>query len=597
MKTQDYNMLEIPAATIADCERQNAKFFNIVALAIGINIAVFYAVLTLCPLEFEVNDDVTMMTIVSGIFTGEPDAHIWFQNLIVGKLLSSLYTINDAVPWYGLWMYGTHFLAMIALSVALMLRFRPLLGSLLYGSIFFFFELPFLLRLQFTTTAAMASVCGLAVWISYRFVDSGQLGKVLTSTMGFILIVVGAMIRIDAFLLVCLVFLPVMLFDLTKSWSKGTLAGLFFSGVVCVGALLYSNSYYSNHSHWRTYSEQRRLEVKIENSFRAMERYNKDSDARPSSLDAINLGGFAEEKQQRLYIDSLRTIIEEVSRAKCNIVETLKHRFGRNSLGWVAICTEKRILALTLVHLAFIPVLFGFRRTRHFLPIGLASVLIAAAVCVYFIWQGNRLPGRVLWSAVCATNIAILFSWPRNLGEPDGFLGQLTSRRGKGLACVLLLAYSLLVIKNMNLVADVFQENRQHHIKLDQKLNQLTKLSEESRSPRPIFVFAAPAFPLEWIDPLDSCNELRTLRQIHLTWTVGSPLHYKVLSKYSINNLLRALYQRSDIYLVGSIARVNMLKAVIYAHHKVRVCDELILKQSEPGYVVVRLSQRGPMCL
>ena len=51
---------------------------------------------------FATNDDYRMSLIVSGAYTGEPSSTLVFMKYPIAWILSELYKINPAVPWYGI---------------------------------------------------------------------------------------------------------------------------------------------------------------------------------------------------------------------------------------------------------------------------------------------------------------------------------------------------------------------------------------------------------------------------------------------------------------------------------------------------------------
>jgi len=62
------------------------------------------------------NDDYVMRNIVSGVYTGSPDAHAIFLMYPLSFLLKTLYVITNQVPWYGLLMVGMHYLCVYLLA-------------------------------------------------------------------------------------------------------------------------------------------------------------------------------------------------------------------------------------------------------------------------------------------------------------------------------------------------------------------------------------------------------------------------------------------------------------------------------------------------
>ena len=73
------------------------------ALFFFLLLIVFYAIelLWIKPVD-GINDDWGMYSILSGAYTGTPDAHVMFFLYPLAWLLSKLYTLHSSIPWYGL---------------------------------------------------------------------------------------------------------------------------------------------------------------------------------------------------------------------------------------------------------------------------------------------------------------------------------------------------------------------------------------------------------------------------------------------------------------------------------------------------------------
>lgn len=79
-----------------------SKNRRILYIAVFFNALLFMAAMAHNIPHWYTNDDFRMMTIVSGAYSGKPSADIVFMRYPMGLLLSGLYRITTAVPWYGL---------------------------------------------------------------------------------------------------------------------------------------------------------------------------------------------------------------------------------------------------------------------------------------------------------------------------------------------------------------------------------------------------------------------------------------------------------------------------------------------------------------
>jgi hypothetical protein len=164
------------------------------------------------PWRFQVNDDVIMMWLVSGAYTGEPESYAVFIHPILSWLFSELYTLNPDFNWYGFtWFFVlalSFFLVISRLSTS---SSQPLVRHFL--AIFFLVMIIHLCIFpQFTL------VSGLAAFASFLqlFSNDGKRPAWL-AIIGFFLFTLACLIRWESVVLVGLGF---SLFHLSwHSWE------------------------------------------------------------------------------------------------------------------------------------------------------------------------------------------------------------------------------------------------------------------------------------------------------------------------------------------------------------------------------------------
>lgn len=61
---------------------------------------------------FAHNDDVIMNSILSGGYSGQPDFHNVYMSAILGAVFAFLFRITNVIPWYGLFLVGSMYLAL-----------------------------------------------------------------------------------------------------------------------------------------------------------------------------------------------------------------------------------------------------------------------------------------------------------------------------------------------------------------------------------------------------------------------------------------------------------------------------------------------------
>jgi hypothetical protein len=120
------------------------------------------------PWRFQVNDDVIMMWLVSGAYTGEIETYAVFLHPVLSWTFAGLYTFLPQVNWYGatwFWVVGLSSFLLIVSVASFQMHFWLknwfALFLLLMAFHFCFFS-------QFTLVAGFAAFSSISFWLSER---------------------------------------------------------------------------------------------------------------------------------------------------------------------------------------------------------------------------------------------------------------------------------------------------------------------------------------------------------------------------------------------------------------------------------------------
>ena len=243
--------------------RKNKRLFWILAAA---QIILLAAVLLLCNIKYEVSDDFIMEMVVSGAYTGQPDAHMMFSNIALGALLVPLYRLCPGVSWY---FWGQMLLCLGAyLAMTYVLTQTLQTGPAVFAivTITAFTAKDLYILPQFTKTAIASSMCGLIllIWALFHERDT------LQCLLGGGLALLGALVRQKAFYIaaafagILVVYETVRVLRCEKwTWRKillrawipgGVLLGLVF-GFGLADGLAYGKN--ADYNYYREYSKTR----------------------------------------------------------------------------------------------------------------------------------------------------------------------------------------------------------------------------------------------------------------------------------------------------------------------------------------------------
>ena len=187
-------------------------------LAVSLVVCLFAFAGIFFDFYYDLNDDVLIKDIVSGAYTGTPDAHSIQMLYPVSFVISLFYRILPTLPWMGLFLCGAHglcfyliakrslsFVKSVGNKVALLLVEAALIIPL------FLWEL---VMVQYTVTAAMLAACAcFLVFTSEKRDDASAFWK---EHAGAILLVILAFnVRSEMLLLMC----PFIAFTGIVKWS------------------------------------------------------------------------------------------------------------------------------------------------------------------------------------------------------------------------------------------------------------------------------------------------------------------------------------------------------------------------------------------
>ena len=178
--------------------------------------ACIFAVLagTVFTAYFTSNDDMTLLSIMSGAYTGTPDGHLIYIMYPLGYIFKSLYSLLPNILWYELFTVFMHILCVTVCTYRLSFllsgkRNLRILSMVLFFLLFETLDLKFSIENQYTTLSAVISAT--AVFLSALLFHSNKKTKrILQIIVILILETVSLWIRKEAFFM-SLPFLAVAL--------------------------------------------------------------------------------------------------------------------------------------------------------------------------------------------------------------------------------------------------------------------------------------------------------------------------------------------------------------------------------------------------
>jgi len=226
-----------------------------------INLILFSLFLVFITPVYETNDDLTMQLIASGFYTGDPDAHLVFTNILIGWVLRFFYASWAGCNWYLIYILLVHYAAFTAIAFVVMSRWFSWLSAWLYVGFVLLVEPHILLNLQFTTTAFLAGTAGLLLLVDG--LQPGQPAHWPKTVAGVALVGLMGLVREPVALLLAAVAGPFLL----ERFGPAGWPRLLGAALTCMGLLLLLHGInywaYQRDPAWAEFSEYNRMRGEI----------------------------------------------------------------------------------------------------------------------------------------------------------------------------------------------------------------------------------------------------------------------------------------------------------------------------------------------
>lgn len=202
-KRVKYKVEDIHFLRIRNWLNQNANW--IISAFFTLGLVVFIG---LCfDYYYELNDDILMKDIVSGIYTGTPDGHNVYMLWPLGFIISLCYRIVGDFPWYGMFLVGCHYVCVFLILKRSLQFCRTNIGKMIVALmetvLLGFLLLPHFVLIQYTVTSAVLAGTAAFLLLTTQTKDNQSSQEFIIKSIPVILLVILAfLIRYKMLLLV-----------------------------------------------------------------------------------------------------------------------------------------------------------------------------------------------------------------------------------------------------------------------------------------------------------------------------------------------------------------------------------------------------------
>lgn len=210
--------------------------------AVIINAVFLALVLVFCEIKYETSDDYIMAAIMSGAYSGTPNPHMIFINILWGYLLLPFYYLVPQISWYLIAQLALCYCAFTAVTYLMLKRLDTIMGIMLSVLFITFFSDDAYIMVQFTKTAILAVMAGSILFLWALFHDERCRKREIAA--GAVLVVAGSLIRYSViyiaggFLLFILFieFIQFFCYKCEGKWRK--FVQIAVCGVILIGVVV-----------------------------------------------------------------------------------------------------------------------------------------------------------------------------------------------------------------------------------------------------------------------------------------------------------------------------------------------------------------------
>ncbi len=501
---------------------------------------------------YQVDDDITMISLASGYLGGKSVPFLIFSNVILGFLLDLLYRLPTQLNWEILLFIALDFFSVWCL-VHLVLSFPLKAAGKVAGMLVVFLaDGIFLLSITFTMIAVFAAIAGFCSMLAAAHLDFHIERRFYF--FGGILIFAGSLIRIESVLLVLLstglsIVLMRRLFDLKRLIIAFAAVGLLASG-----SYLFDKLYVRSHPEWQSFYTYNDTRSFIQDTPRLhQEKFNgiiQQIGWHP--IDRRMFESWFISDEQTYSLDKLQYIVDHVPGVQGDLFGAVLSYFLRTFPMSLAPVSYPYLLMLVA---AFLSLLIYPSLRPALVP--LASSMVSVAILfIYLLWT-QKVPPRVWYSFLAVLTVFAFFiiaCSKTGLIAPESRNPRRDISAWLGSLAVsgLMLAALFFTISQAVLVsaANIKKQNDYQEI-----LSNLDSLQAQGKiQPDALIVIPAMGIPLEWANPM--VLDFPKIQVLELGWLAFSPPYRDVLRQHDSYPLLTSLYEKDNVYLMTRVSLI-----------------------------------------
>ena len=183
-------------------------------LAVTANLVFLHVLLKAYIPMYETNDDIFISMFIDGQMSNKSN-YILFCNYFLAAVMRLIYDLaGNSFPVYSYLQYGALFLSFTVISYIFLKRCNIFAAIAAAACLLGAFAADCYIWLTFTKTASMSAIAGVLLMLSALEKNSGKIERIAGLTVGIVLSLYSAMLRMESFGLMLLMLFPLGAYEL-----------------------------------------------------------------------------------------------------------------------------------------------------------------------------------------------------------------------------------------------------------------------------------------------------------------------------------------------------------------------------------------------
>ena len=542
----------------------DSKYF-ILCFVIAINAIIFIICNLLFEVGYETIDDFTIMKIISKL-DGSYSIYSVYIHPILSFIIMMLYKTGIDANWYTITMLLIQFISFTTIGIILLNKDKKV-GAVLYLIIASVFYTKILCIINYTSVAAIAILAGI-IALMYSLDKNSKKSK----TVGYILLIIGVMLRKNSFIIVIPFYLIYSIYYSINNKNRKALKTLLIVFIIFITVYISNLIIYKTNPVYDKYTQFNNIRTYFFD-YNVLD-YEKDKEL-------LDKCGWTNVDYQTLYTYSLADenfyTTENLENLKENIhisFEDIKNK----SIDAFKLIYEINIevnLSL-LIGICLLLALSIITKNKRLL----VSMFFLLFIILNYVIIYTKPVYRVITSLYATTFVMMSYVLTKN------YLIEKNTKNKIEKAVLILIIVLYMILDNRFLNMIVSNYHKQNYSLIKDVIAYTNSHKENAYVYPNVLKNISLAFSVYEKIPDNTFSNLRYISD----WDIYNKEYYEFKERYNLDNIMEDLYKKDNLYIItGDVAGANgmynnhieIVKQYIENHYNKHIGYDIIKEFSD----------------